>query len=223
MTHPATAHLRNALYGRLWPLLIAVVVLNFGYPILSMAGGFGDLIYIAAYALMLVLGIFVTGNDRVHVIRAGAFAMLWFVLSLLVAAHPGNAALRIAQLAALLPGLAIIIASLARFIVEARVVNGQVLISAITIYVLLAVFFAPVYGLIETLAPGSFVDNGLGRPVQWQQLMYYSTVTLTTVGYGDILPLNPWARTLAALESVTGVLYIAVLLGRLVGIYRQEK
>ena len=59
--------------------------------------------------------------------------------------------------------------------------------------------------------------------MQWQQLIYYSMITLTTVGYGDIIPVNAWARTLAALEGMTGVLYIAVLMGRLVGIYRQEK
>jgi hypothetical protein len=127
------------------------------------------------------------------------------------------------QYLALLPCLLLIVSALFRFIFEAKMVDGRILITAIAIYVLLGSMFTPLYGIIELLSPHSFIDNGLGQAVEWQQLIYYSMITLTTVGYGDIIPLNAWARSLASLEGVTGVIYIAVLMGRLVGIYRQEK
>ena len=74
------------------------------------------------------------------------------------------------------------------------------------------------------LAPGSFIDNGLGGvSAGWQQLVYFSFVTLATVGYGDVLAVNAWARSLATFEGMVGVLYVALLMGWLVGVYSQER
>jgi hypothetical protein len=94
-----------------------------------------------------------------------------------------------------------------------------VLLAAITVYILLAAQFVPIYGTLEALWPGSFVDDGVGQPVFWQQLIYFSLTTLTTTGYGDILPVSAWARAFANVEQVIGVLYVAVLMGRLVGLF----
>ena len=54
-------------------------------------------------------------------------------------------------------------------------------------------------------------------------MTYFSYVTLTTLGYGDIVPISPLARSLAVLEALTGVLFLAVLISRLVGSYRSER
>jgi voltage-gated potassium channel len=79
------------------------------------------------------------------------------------------------------------------------------------------------YGIIELINPGSFsglaeidTDNHVGRIMQ---LRYFSFATLTTLGFGDILPRSPSARTLATLEAVTGQIYLAVLIARLVGLH----
>lgn len=89
------------------------------------------------------------------------------------------------------------------------------LLGAVSAYLLLGVIWAEAYSLLEILRPGSFsgpisVADG---PRAW---FYFSFITLSTAGYGDILPLHPAARSLAALEAVTGPLYLAVLLARLV-------
>ena len=86
----------------------------------------------------------------------------------------------------------------------------------------------PVYGIIETWTwfpdrtTHAFVD-GLNDfsdvPFPWQTFVYYSYATLTTLGYGDILPVTFWARSVATLEAVVGVLYTAVIVARLVGLY----
>ena len=54
-------------------------------------------------------------------------------------------------------------------------------------------------------------------------LAYFSFVTLTTLGYGDIVPVAPLARSLAVLEALTGVLFMAVLISRLVGSYKSDR
>jgi voltage-gated potassium channel Kch len=54
-------------------------------------------------------------------------------------------------------------------------------------------------------------------------LLYFSLVTLTTLGYGDLLPVTPFARIVAALEAVTGVLYIAITVARLVAAYQRTE
>ena len=60
---------------------------------------------------------------------------------------------------------------------------------------------------------------GTGAEVQWQQLLYDSYVTLTTLGYGDILPVSFYAQAFAAFEAITGTLYTVLLLSRLVGLH----
>jgi len=215
--------LKNSLYGKVEWLLLFVIVLNFGYPITLSVGRLGYLLFLLMYALMFVAGVLVTSIDRRHLMRTGFSTLLWVMISIAVILLPQNNYLLVVQYLALLPCLLLIVSALFRFIFEAKMVDGRILITAIAIYVLLGSMFTPLYGIIELLSPHSFIDNGLGQAVEWQQLIYYSMITLTTVGYGDIIPLNAWARSLASLEGVTGVIYIAVLMGRLVGIYRQEK
>ena len=79
--------------------------------------------------------------------------------------------------------------------------------------------------MIETLQPGSFagvsVDlDGARLPVE---LVYYSFVTLTTLGYGEITPVAPQVRSLAAIEAIMGVFYLAILVARLVTAYRDPE
>ena len=71
---------------------------------------------------------------------------------------------------------------------------------------------------METATPGLFAHNFQTRSplVAPSDLLYFSLVTLTTAGYGDILPISPLARICAALEAVTGVLYTTILIVRLV-------
>src|SRR5262245_10238163 len=102
-------------------------------------------------------------------------------------------------------------------------VTVDTIAGAICFYLLLGVIWAIIYALIELAHPGSFLDGG--RPVASAghhslvpELLYLSLVTLSTLGYGDILPVNPHARMLAALEGIIGPLYLAVLIARLVGL-----
>ena len=93
---------------------------------------------------------------------------------------------------------------------------------AIALYVILGLLFAHLYGLLNVLVPGSFanVPPGLDSNAVFYrgQLLYFSLVTSTGIGYGDIVPLHPVARSLATLEAVIGQLFPATLLARLVSL-----
>jgi voltage-gated potassium channel len=95
---------------------------------------------------------------------------------------------------------------------------------AICAYLILGMAWGSMYSVIEVLNPGSFQATGeLAEALQSADargpvLVYYSFVTMTTVGYGDITPVSPAARTLAWLEAMMGQFYIAVLVAALVGI-----
>jgi voltage-gated potassium channel Kch len=97
------------------------------------------------------------------------------------------------------------------------------LYASVSLYFLLGVFYYAIFNLLETVQPRSFIEqgstalNGISR----HSLLYLSLVTLTTLGYGDIVPVSPPARTLAAFEAATGVLYIAFTVARLVAAYQR--
>jgi len=86
---------------------------------------------------------------------------------------------------------------------------------AIAVYLLFGVGWAHAYHLTGLLHPGSF-NTPQGEIPSVLDWVYFSFITLTTVGYGDIVPVRPIARTLAMGEALTGQLYLAVLVARLV-------
>ena len=108
-----------------------------------------------------------------------------------------------------------------RFALRGRKVDAERLSAALSAYLLAGHFFGIAYFQIEQARPGSFAIAG--APSQPQQLdlqtaIYFSFVTLATLGYGDISPVKPTARGMAVTEAMLGQLYLAVLVARLVGL-----
>jgi hypothetical protein len=102
-------------------------------------------------------------------------------------------------------------------------ISADKIYGAICVYLLIGFAWTFGYGIIELLNRGSFsglaeidANDHVGRIMQ---LQYFSFATLTTLGFGDILPRAPVARTLATLEAVTGQIYLTVLIARLVGLH----
>lgn len=94
---------------------------------------------------------------------------------------------------------------------------------AAAVYLLPAVAWAASFAVIEKAAPGAFDGLSSGVVQSWNELLYLSLTTLTTLGYGDIKPIDPFARIWATLEPATGVLYIAILVASLVNVYRRDR
>ena len=101
------------------------------------------------------------------------------------------------------------------------VISSGRLYASVSLYLILGIFWFSVYSLIETIHAGSFVLMApQATNVSRAALLYFSLITLTTVGYGDVLPATPTARGFAALEGVSGVLYLAITVARLVAAYQ---
>jgi hypothetical protein len=99
---------------------------------------------------------------------------------------------------------------------------------AVAGYLLLSAIFALAFSLVETIQPGSFQMSSVQDQVRAEVVMdrsfyYFSVVTLTTTGYGDILALSNSARTLVMMEALTGQLYTAILIARLVSLHVETK
>lgn len=99
--------------------------------------------------------------------------------------------------------------------------SNDTIYGGICVYVLIGYCFGAVFALVETLHPGAFRFSD-GTPstaaILEMQMAYFSFVTLSTLGYGDITPLSPYAKSLAMIEAVIGPMFVAVFLARLVGV-----
>jgi hypothetical protein len=119
-----------------------------------------------------------------------------------------------------------VVAHLLRFVLRAPSVTIEVLCASISAYIILGLIWTMAYWIVDRLTPGgafSFNTNAGEHSINGFTGFYFSFVTLSTVGYGDITPVSRFARWLAAMEAMTGLLYVAVLIARLVSLYSTPK
>jgi len=113
-----------------------------------------------------------------------------------------------------------------QFILRAPRVNSEVICAGLCIYLLLGLMWMFAYLLVARAVPDAFAFNAgsaADQSLQGASAFYFSFTTLSTVGYGDITPVSHVARMLATMESITGTLYVAVLISRLVALYSSEQ
>jgi len=106
-------------------------------------------------------------------------------------------------------------------------VSVDTILGAVVTYLLVAVAFTLVFEIMEIQKPGSFSGMGDGAALDRRELagsmMYLSLVCITTIGFGDIVPVSDLARPLTVIEGVFGQLYLAVMIARLVGLHIASK
>ena len=123
-------------------------------------------------------------------------------------------------LALLLAFFAIVIL---RYVLEGGRVIADKIFAAVCVYMLIGYTFAFAFALLEEIQPGAFTITVPVGPNDYvervMQMRYFSFITLTTLGFGDIVPKSSAARTMAALEGVVGQIYLTVLVARLVGLH----
>ena len=213
----------KALKGHVLYLLIIVVALNISYPV-TLTHGVAAEIYVYAYCLLLGFGAFIVSVSHHRFLLSSGGAILTLFLILGAVSRPDNFILGVAAYAALVIFQVVLIFALLEFIFTIRVVSLDVLYAAVTVYLLLGNTFAALYGAMEVVQPDSFIiSKAPETAVAWAQFMYFSFATLTTLGFGDIVPLTTWAESLVVFEAVVGVLYLTIMMSRLVGLYAQER
>ncbi|WP_013334616.1 potassium channel family protein [Gloeothece verrucosa] len=113
-------------------------------------------------------------------------------------------------------GMAILII-LRRIYFEDKVTNDTIR-NGINVYLLIGIIFAIIYRAIHLEVPQSFYLPFAEQGSTFDPF-YFSFLTLTTVGYGDIIPISPWVRVLTNLEGIAGILYPTTIIARLVSLY----
>lgn len=230
-------------------ILLASLFLLVGlYPLVTALPGrqyfIGLIIIDAITAAVLVASVNIAG--RLRRIRMLLVLLAVPTVGLLAAGYvsqhtsPDDAAISSAIIIALhllvITFMSIMMAIILKHVLEGGTVTLDEINGAVCVYMLLGLSGAYVYSLVFFIDPSSFnlppvsqvLDPELqGDPVSsvfahrqhFPSLAYYSFVTLTTLGYGDITPQTPFARMLAAMQAVFGQVYLAVLVARLIGIH----
>jgi hypothetical protein len=221
MMHPLVESCRQWRYLLLLGALLALLVIQ---PIASTAGVMEWLFDVLLVAVMAVL---VIALARVAVWRFVAFALCVPAAMLSLGGHCLNSTAREMSLTAghvIGAAFFVVVAGrIVRSILLSRELSWDSIFGAICGYLLLGVAWGLTYAALYAADAGSFEFDDAIQPRMKQAdysrnvFMYYSFVTLTTVGYGDVTPLSISARTVSWVEAVTGQLYLAVLIAGLIG------
>ncbi|MEV2277282.1 ion channel [Nocardiopsis sp. NPDC049922] len=200
--------------------LLFVVLLQFGYP-LTLHGPGWTALYMLLYAGMIVFGLRVVHDERDRVLPVLVIGVVLAFFALWVAVDPQYRVALLGLFATLSAFQVGVVYSLLKFVYWRSAAHSlDVIVAAISVYLLIGGVFAAWFSAVEILLPGSFVDSAYpGEAMTWQRFVYFSYVTLATLGYGDIVAVEPWMRSMAAFEAVIGTLFLATVIARLVGVY----
>jgi hypothetical protein len=185
----------------------------------------GDLVVTCSFSLVLLAGVLAVAERKSILVIAIVLAVPAIVGRWINHFEPQIVSPAIFLTAALIL-IAFVVANLLRFVFRAPSVGMEVLCASISAYLMLGLMWAVAYWLVDQLTPGgafSFNTNSGPRSINGFTGFYFSFITLSTVGYGDITPVSRAARWLAAMEAMTGLLYVAVLIARLVALYSTPK
>ena len=223
----AAAHRRrfDILLGALVLLMLSAPVVRHLTP--GWQPATGSVMITVAFTVMLLSAVFAVSQGRRSFIVALSLAIPAIfprILGLAFSWQGITIASHVLGIAFL--GYTVIV--ILRFLFAIDRVTLNMICASLCVYLLLGIVWAVTYSLIEILDPGSFqfslAEEG-GSTLMWFGgetsifPLYFSFVTLTTLGYGDILPSSSTARMFTAIEALTGQVYLAVLVARLVGLH----
>lgn len=197
-------------------LLISLVLLFLFTPFVQALPN-GRTVETALVTLVLLSGLLAVTNRRRFVVGA-LLAFPAVIGRWLNHFHPNLVPSEIHSVVGLL-FIGFVIANLLRFVLRAPRVDHETLCAGIAAYLMMGLMWTMAYVLLAAIDPHSFKFTATDQTMDDFNSFYFSFVTLSTVGYGDITPISRGARMLAVLEATTGTFYITVLIARLVAIY----
>jgi len=208
-------------FGVLFLSLILVMFLPYFLP--PGIGRYAISLLFTVVLLAALAAVADSRRQRVVGLILGAPALLFTWLDLV----PGDLTTYL-RFAFTLTFLLYVAVSIFRHVLHAREVDVATIFAATTVYFLLAYIWATGYGMLELANPGSISITALGTETSFDAiassgyLTYFSFVTLTTLGYGDVTPASDLARVLAVNEAALGQLFLVVLVARLVGLHTSQ-
>lgn len=209
--------LAKLLQQRCFLLFLAILALMVALPFLSGTLQ-GRLIANLCNLIVLVTAVAAVGRSMLSFVIALllALAVLAFQLLALKFGEPGYFALTWGFGAAF---YAFTLVHLLYYVLRKDWLTADKLYGAVAAYMMIAILWAYLYGVLGYFYPGAYAFGGTPKTLDMGELIYFSFTTLSTAGFGDITPLVIQSRFLAILEQVMGVMYVAILIARLTGVY----
>lgn len=210
--------------GRYAAMVAMLLLFFFSIPFTT-EGTAVNLVLNVMMVLTLIATIHATWPSRVGLMVLVALACLMLLPVVRLADEVGPVELAAHTAAFCL--MLIVVMTILGHVLTVEQVTLDILLGAASVYLFVGVLWGALFALLEYLFPGSFllprdvVGSGPTTLLPLRRdtaILYFSFETLTTLGYGDIVPLTPPARFLAILEALVGQLYLAVLVGRLVSL-----
>ena len=198
-------------------LFLALVALLIALPFLSEIAH-GPIILTLVNITVLLTAVAAVGRTRFSFIIAVFLVVpaLVFRLLALESGAPGYLALSWGFNAVF---YAFILVDLLYYVLRRDLMTEDKLYGAVAAYILVAIFWASLDGVLQYFYPGAYAFGGVPKTLNMTELIYFSFTALTTAGFGDITPVLVQSRFLTILEMVTGVMYVAILIARLTGVY----
>jgi hypothetical protein len=195
-------------------LLVGLAAYIVGAPLLDATAAGFDVVPDLLLPLCFAVGVFSLVASRRLTVAGGTLAALFLGLRMAALVFDRPVLNYLGDVAALTFCVLVGHAVLRDVLTSSGTIDMNRVHGAVCVYLLLGISWAILFGLVDRF-PGEDSFRGLdGAPGTY---LYFSFVTLTTLGYGDIVPLSPAARTLVALEATLGQLYLAILVAALVG------
>ena len=192
-------------------LLLLLFFIFILVPSLNLGRG-GEILIKIIYSLILLTGILSVARHKKFVIIVSILAVIGFFLNWLSEVDPTRLVLVANDLAIILFNLFFALAILIKTFQPGEITYHRIE-GSIVVYLLAGLVFAYVFHAVYLFAGVTSFNNMKG---DLKELLYFSFTSLTTMGYGDITPVHPLARSLANLEALIGQLYPAILIARLV-------
>lgn len=196
--------------------MIALITLLFVYPLVE--GHNLESWIVIALGLFVLLAALWSIADNKKILLIG---VLIGIPSVILNWTPlwGHSALQLSALGFALGFYIYINYHLITSVLRAPKVTSDIIAGSIAVYLLIGITWATIYGGVDSIVPDSFnVTDPLDPKADLTRpdFLYFSFVTLSTLGYGDIVPIKPLARSFAFMEGMVGVIYVAVFVGRIV-------
>ncbi len=219
VNHDSHMH-KHGKNGFLLASLVALIVL---FPFLE-GGVIRYAILNLLVSIVLLSGVYAESYDRRHftwalILGIPALLMSWATITTI------SPTIQFLSIVTAIPFYLFTIITLFLAILRSDQVTINEIYGAISVYLLIGIVWAYLYNLVQKLVPGSFFYSGfdsVNHIINGSDLLYFSFITLTTLGYGEITPITNYARSLVVLEVVIGVFFIAILISRLVNSYRAK-
>jgi voltage-gated potassium channel len=199
-------------------LLLVATILVLVLPAFASIGILREILFVASLSFLFIQSMIVatTSKKQLIILRYGIVTIM-IILFWMEPFGLISKSLEIVQLLLLSLFFVFITFALLKFLRKSKEVNSNVIITAVNIYLLMGIVFSSLAFLFYKVLPGAYnfpaniTDPGLVH------FNYYSYITMSTVGYGDITPRIPQTQTLAFIIAITGQLYVAIIIAFLVG------